>query len=346
MKGNLKKHLPFWEKTIRANETVCNILKSGYKLPFLCTPSNAEFKNNSSALKNWEFIEESIKDMLRVGTVKERLTKPKVLNPLSVSTKGKERLILDLRYVNNHLSKNKIKFDDWNSFQNYLEGHKGHLFKFDLKSGYHHVGIFQEHQTYLGFSWEINQQIYCFVFNVLPFGLSTAPFVFIKAVRPLTKHWHLHAIRTACFLGDSLGIEFGYSKSETSSKFFLNTLINTGFIINKEKSVWEPTKTLTWLGISVNLNKGCLYVSKEPISNLLETVEYITNHPYVSARTLAKFAGKIISTKFVLGDITLLKTRFIYQCIESRVSWDKKFNINNYNKMVEEIVFWKFNKSK
>ena len=110
--------------------------------------------------------------------------------------------------------------------------------------------------------------------------------------------------------------------------------------------MWEPIKTLTWLGISVNLNKGCLYVSNERISSLLETIENITNHPYASARTLANLAGKIISTKFVLGDITQLKTRFIYQCIESRVSWDKKFNINNYNKMVEEILFWKFNITK
>ena len=105
VKGNLKKHLPFWEKMIKANETVCDILKNGYKLPLLYTPSNAEFKNNSSALKNSEFIEESIKEMLRASTVKECLTKPKVLNPLSVSTKGKKRLILDLRYVNNHLFK-------------------------------------------------------------------------------------------------------------------------------------------------------------------------------------------------------------------------------------------------
>ena len=44
----------------------------------------------------------------------------------------------------------------------------------------------------------------------------------------------------------------------------------------------------------------------------------------------------------MLGDITQLKTRFIYQCIESRVSWDKEFNINSYNKMVEEILFWTF----
>ena len=39
---------------------MCDILKNGYKLPFLYTLSNAEFKNNSSALKNSEFVEESI----------------------------------------------------------------------------------------------------------------------------------------------------------------------------------------------------------------------------------------------------------------------------------------------
>ena len=59
---------------------MCDILKNGYKLPSLYTPSNAEFKSNSSALKNSEFIEESIKEMLRAGTVKECLTKPKVLS--------------------------------------------------------------------------------------------------------------------------------------------------------------------------------------------------------------------------------------------------------------------------
>ena len=42
-------------------------------------------------------------------------------------------------------------------------------------------------------------------------------------------------------------------------------------------------------------------------------------------------------------DVTQLKKRFIYQCIESWISPEKMFNINDYNKMVEEILFWKFN---
>ena len=73
--------------------------------------------------------------------MKECLTKPKVINPLSVSTKDKKRLILDLRHINNYLFKDKTKFNDWNDLQYYLEDNKGHLFKFDLKSRYHHFDI-------------------------------------------------------------------------------------------------------------------------------------------------------------------------------------------------------------
>ena len=78
-----------------------------------------------------------------------------VINPLSVSINylGKKRLILDLRYVNSHVYKDKIKFKDWKCFGHYLEGKRGYLFKFDLKNGYHHIDIFEPHQKFLGFSW-------------------------------------------------------------------------------------------------------------------------------------------------------------------------------------------------
>ena len=112
--------------------------------------------------------------------------------------KRQKRVVLDLRYVNNDLFRDKIKFEDWNSFQNYLEGNKGSLCKFDLKSGYHHANIFDRHQTYLGFSRKIDQQTRYFVFTVLAFALSTAPFLFTKVVRPSIRYWRLHAIKITC----------------------------------------------------------------------------------------------------------------------------------------------------
>ena len=138
--------------------------------------------------------------MLATGTILERDQPPRVVNPLSVSIDscGKKCPILDLRYANMHLYEDKIKFDDWKCFGNYLLVNKGYLFKFDLKNGYHRIDIFDFHQTYLDFSWDIKGATKYFVFTVLPFGLSSALFVLTKVVHPLVKHWPLHAVKIAC----------------------------------------------------------------------------------------------------------------------------------------------------
>ena len=51
------------------------------------------------------------------------------------------------------------------------------MFKFDLKSCYHHADVFQPREY----------QIRYFFFTVLPFGLTSDSFIFIEIVRPLVK---------------------------------------------------------------------------------------------------------------------------------------------------------------
>ena len=63
------------------------------------------------------------------------------------------------------------------------------------------TNVFEEHQTYLGFSWKIKNMVKFFVFAVVPFGLSTAPFVFIKVLKLLVKYWKFNLINVAYFLG-------------------------------------------------------------------------------------------------------------------------------------------------
>ena len=110
--------------------------------------------NNASALKNIEFVESSITELLESERIKQLPYKPVVVNPLSVSVQpnGKKRLILDLRYINHFIEKLRIKYDDW-KIASLMFRKNGYMFSFDLKSGYHHVEIFQPHQTFLGFSW-------------------------------------------------------------------------------------------------------------------------------------------------------------------------------------------------
>ena len=197
-------------KEIGANKNVLDVKENGYKIPFISTPKPAEFKNNKSALLNDSFVSDSIQELLRTKRIVEIPFKPHVVSPLSVSTnKGKTRLILDLRYVNLHVWKERVKFEDWKVFLNYLSK-EGSIFSFDLKSGYHHVDICPPHETFLGFLWVVDGVQKYFCFTVFPFGLSSSPYIFIKLLRPFVRFWRFNGVMTAVCIDDGIGISSDY----------------------------------------------------------------------------------------------------------------------------------------
>ena len=67
---------------------------------------------------------------------------------------------------------------------------QGDLFKFDLKSGYHHADTWPEQYKYLGLHWDLDG-MEKYVFKILPFGLSTACFLFnINDTISEVLYWH------------------------------------------------------------------------------------------------------------------------------------------------------------
>ena len=166
--------MPFWE-SIKTNHFILEVIKTGYRIPFVSTPTRCYLKNNQSAIVHRSFVENAIFELVHTFAVIEVPFIPHVVSPLSVSvnSSGKKRLILDLRHVNQYVWKDKVKFEDWRVLRTFVSK-GGFLFGFDLKSGYHHVEIFQPHQTFLGFSWSFTGVIKHFCFTVLPFGLTSA----------------------------------------------------------------------------------------------------------------------------------------------------------------------------
>ena len=106
---------------------------------------------------------------------------PHVVNPLTVTLNknGKKRLVLDCRHINPDLFKYKCSFEN-HSVARQIFSQDDYLFTFDIRSAYHHCMIFSEHRTYLGFSWIFEGEQRYSVFNVLPFGISTAGYLFTK----------------------------------------------------------------------------------------------------------------------------------------------------------------------
>ena len=185
VKGRLRGALAFWND-IHAPQFILDVIDYGYKLPLLQIPPPFTAKINSSALEQPAFVESAINVLIINGCVTEVFEAPVIINPLSVSVQksGKKRLILDLRHVNQFLYKCRFRCEDLSIAKEVLNP-GDFMFTFDLKSGYHHVEIFPEHRKYLSFAWTFSSgRTRFFQFSVLPFGLTSAPYLFTKLLKP------------------------------------------------------------------------------------------------------------------------------------------------------------------
>jgi hypothetical protein len=106
-----------------------------------------------------------------------------VVSPLGVLRKrgaAKLRLTVNIRYVNRHLGKKAFKIEELKDLA-FMAERGDHAVSYDLMSGYYHVDLHPRSRTFVGFKWEGQY----FVYNCLPFGLSTTPCFFLKVMRGL-----------------------------------------------------------------------------------------------------------------------------------------------------------------
>ena len=116
---------------------------------------------------------------------------------------------------------------------------------------------------FLGFSWQVDGKTKYFVFNVLPFGKSTAGFIFMKLLKVLLKKWRSKGQKVILFLDHGLGGDVSYDKALLSSRYIRQDLIAFGFLIADEKCQWIPSQIIVWLGYLWNSKSGKLQVTNE-----------------------------------------------------------------------------------
>lgn len=140
-------------------------------------PDSKFCNNNKSAICHSECVSSGIEELLKTGIILQVNDVPHVVNPLTVSVnaKSKERLILDLRHVNQYVILYKFKLEGIKEALDFAQK-DGFMCKFDLFSWYHHTDLHPSIFKYFEFSW--SGEFY--VFTSLPYSFSSAPFMFTK----------------------------------------------------------------------------------------------------------------------------------------------------------------------
>ena len=186
-----------------------------------------------------------------------------VCSPLSVvvGSTGKKCLVINLRYLNQYLIQKKFKYEDIRIALTLMEG-VSFLFTYDLKSGYHHIDIHVDSQTFLGFEWKGKY----YVFTVLPFGLATACYVFTKVLRPLVRYWRGQGIKCVLYLDDGIGLAANEVLARQYSEVVRCSLESAGFVANEEKSRWDPAQCGCWLGFDISIPQEKVDVLRQQLA--------------------------------------------------------------------------------
>ena len=342
VKGRLRERLAFW-KSIGASRWVLDVLSDGYSLPFISLPQRAFFQNHHSVAENEEFVSHEVSKLLVSGAIAEVSREDlSVCNPLGVvrNSAGKARLIVDLRYVNHHLRSCKFKYEDITAADLFSKG--DWFSKFNYKSGYHHIKIFPLHCRFLGFSFFYKGRLRFFQFLVLPFGLSTGPYLFTKIQRALVKHWRGKGFRIFTYLDDGAGAHQVRDVAVKLSALVREDIALSGFVANEEKSQWVPVQSGELLGFVMDLRNGIFQVPERRVQDIKQLIIMIIGKRFtVSARCLSRLTGSLVSMGIALGPVVHLWTRSIYSDICRADCWDKPFCMSQESQ--SEVLFWKDN---
>ena len=123
---------------------------------------------------------------------------------------------------------------------------------------------------------------------VLPFGLSSSPYLFTKIFRPLVRYWRGLGIHSVLHLDDGGGCEKDLLTTQHCSDIVRSDLVKADLVLKCDKSIWTPVQRLEWSGILSDLLSSIVSIPQPRTDRLLSALSYSKDHlPFVTPRFVA-----------------------------------------------------------
>ena len=165
---------------------------------------------------------------------------------------------------------------------------RDYMIKLDLKDAYLQIPIHQDHQHLLQFQWmEKTYQFLC-----LPFGLTSAPRVFTKVLKPLVGILRQMGIQLVIYLDDILILHQGREELECLAPLICNLFEALGLVINTKKSLLIPQQITEFLGFLINSVTLQIQMPQEKLRKIQQDARWLLQHQSVTVQDLARFVGK------------------------------------------------------
>ena len=199
------------------------------------------------------------------------------------------------------------------------------------------VPIHPTHRKYLRFQWEEQ----AWEFQTLPFGLSSAPYVFTKLLKPAVATLHRLGMRLVLYLDDMLILAQTREMTRECLATVLELLLSLGFIINLKKSVLNPTQKIEFLGFQIDSQRMTISLPQQKIKSLKQRARHLCRVSQVSVREIAQILGLMISVQPAILPAPLFYRkieRLKIQALRELRSYDAKITLTEGAK--SDLHWW------
>ena len=311
-----------------SNEYLHRIRRHGLELPLTdgIWPAAHDAGGNSIKPEYVDWARGAIHELCEVGAISAweghveahhaKGAGPRLVMPLIVEPKpgrpGKFRLIHDCRHLNKLLDKSPFKMENLADFVKQLS-FRDKLFSIDIESAYHHVEVTPRHRTLLGFRFEG----VTYVYNVLPFGLTTSASVFCAFTAVTAKAVRDSGLVSALIVYvDDFGGSVGKERDTRRMDAVLRIFRSFGWVLAPSKLNVDLVCRIKLLGFMLDTETMRIGIPEGRRLKLVRTAEEVWRHRRrVSVRLVCQLVGQIISIQLALGLVCRLRSRYLLHSV-------------------------------
>lgn len=199
---------------------------------------------------------------------------------------NKIRLIIDLSPLNKSIKKLHFKMDNLQSAVD-LMFRGAFLASIDLRDAYFTLPVLPEYKSFLCFQW--NSRIY--MYNVMPFGLTSAPRFFTVIMKPPMAVLRKKGIKVFNYIDDLFVIAESKEKCERDVSEIIDLLTSLGFFINYEKSSLVPSTSMRFLGFLLDSEEMIVRPPDDKIEKTMKLLWEFSSPGEFVIREVASLVG-------------------------------------------------------
>ena len=287
------------DRKIWSNIWVCNVIETGYKIPFKHLPRQRKVPSNPQAVGPAHDI--LVQEALNLQTkhavveatpclgqyISSYFAIPKLRSP------GKFRPILNLKKLNKSIKKYKFKMETLAQIRDWLQK-DAWICTLDIKDQFLHVPINEKFHKFLRFSW-LGKLL---EWTVLPFGLKCSPRVVTKVLKPVMAFFRtVLAILISIYIDDMIIQAKTPEKALEDAQLVTLILMALGWSLNWEKSCFIPSQEVKHLGFIINSNTMTIKVPEDKVERLQNSCRIALNEKMITVHDCEKILGYMESVR-------------------------------------------------